>query len=239
VQRLIRRSTRTADGAGPLLVGGLTVFIPCGVTLAMELLAVSSQSARQGALVMLAFTLGTVPTFLVLGVAATQFGRRAYPVFRPVAAVIVAVIGVTTILSGARLLGLGLPSSGSATPSAGLPAQTTAADGGTGAVALPAQAPGGTAPMSALTEATLFVSTGAFEPQTLSIPANVPVRLNLITRGTRGCIRAFVIPSLGIETLLPETGTQQVELPPSAPGQTIPFMCSMGMYRGQIEVAGS
>jgi heme/copper-type cytochrome/quinol oxidase subunit 2 len=206
----------------------------------MELLAVTSQSARQGALIMMGFTLGTVPAFLVIGVAATQFGRRAYPVFRPVAAVIVAVIGVITSVSGARLLGWGLPSSNSAARTAGSPVVSTAAVPSTsGTGDQPPQAAGAAGAISALTEATLYVNTGAFEPAKLTIPANVPVRLNLVTSGTRGCIRAFVIPSLGIELLLPETGTQQVELPPSAPGETIPFMCSMGMFRGQIEVVGS
>jgi sulfite exporter TauE/SafE len=230
LQRQVRRESKSGTAAAPLLVGAMTVFVPCGVTIAMEFLAVASHSALRGAAIMMAFTSGTVPTFLVAGVLATQLGRRAYPVFKPLAALAVGVIGAVAILSGGRLLGVRMPSLGGGGGSESL-------SQGQAVLASPQQPVAGA--QSAVQEATVLVSTGAYRPERVTIQPNVPTRLRLVTDGTRGCIRAFVIPSLSVERLLPETGTEVVELPPSPPGASIPFMCSMGMFSGVIEVSGS
>jgi len=240
VQRLVRRESRRADALGPSLVGALTVFVPCGVTLAMQFLAVTSDSALRGAAIMAVFTLGTMPTFLLVGAAASQVGRSAFALFKPLAAAAVAVIGVTTIISGMRLLGVGVVLPG------GVPTAASVAEIERPAAALdrsPAVAPssGGRTQLqqSAVQEAVVQVSTGVYTPSRVVVRPNVPTRLTLVTSDTKGCIRAFVIPSLGVERLLPATGSEVVELPPAAPGQTIPFMCSMGMYTGVIQVSES
>ena len=46
-------------------------------------------------------------------------------------------------------------------------------------------------------------------------------------------MRAFVIPSLGIEEILDETGSKAIDLPPQSAG-ILRFSCGMGMSRGQI-----
>lgn len=226
LQRLIRHASRGTGAASAWVLGALTVFVPCGVTLAMELMAVASQSPLRGALILFVFTLGTVPAFVVIGLLASGLGRQAHPLVRPVAAAAIAVVGVVTLASGARLAGLSVPSIARTVPNA--PA----------AVTVPAAHPAGPAVAAAAQEATLHVRTGVFEPARLQVLPDAPLRLELVTEGTKGCIRAFVIPSLGIERLLPETGREIVELPPAPPGARIPFMCSMGMYSGVIEVAG-
>lgn len=226
VQRLLRRESRRGGVSGPWLLGAMTVFIPCGVTLAMEFLAIASESALRGMLIMTAFTLGTVPTFLVVGVVATQLGKSAYRVFKPVAAVAVVAIALMSMVSGARLLGIGVGSPGG-----------TAVDA---AVVEPVAEPVAVdrTQMTAVQEATVQVATGRYEPARVRVKAGVPTRLHLVTSNTQGCIRAFVIPSLGIERMLPATGSEVVELPPAVAGTSIPFMCSMGMYTGVIEVTG-
>ena len=65
--------------------------------------------------------------------------------------------------------------------------------------------------------------------------AGVPARLTLITDNIYTCTRAFVIPAFNVQKLLPATGSEVVEFTPTVLGQ-IPFMCSMGMYGGFIEV---
>lgn len=65
--RLMRRSAKTDSVATPALIGFATVLVPCGVTLSMELLAVTSGSAVAGAAVMAGFVVGTVPLFAALG----------------------------------------------------------------------------------------------------------------------------------------------------------------------------
>jgi len=275
VQRSMRGSSKSGGRYAPLAVGAATVFIPCGVTLAMEALAIASDSPVRGALIMTAFTLGTAPLFLGLGLMATQLRGVSGRAFKPAAAILVVVIAATTMLSGARLLGLGtaLVSGDSITATAvrvgqggdgalvgpkgaaaadvgagnsgagtafGGGSSAAGVDGGAGAVA--GSHPGNGAseggPMTvAGQEATINVVTGAYEPPIVRVTAGVPTKLHLTSHNAQGCIRAFVIPSLGIEALLPASGTVTVDVPALEPGR-VGFSCSMGMYSGVIEVVG-
>src|SRR5207248_7068000 len=61
IQRLIRRESRSGRLMTPALLGALTVFIPCGTTQAMMLVAMASGSPVSGALVLVAFVLATIP----------------------------------------------------------------------------------------------------------------------------------------------------------------------------------
>lgn len=251
LQRLVRSQTRRSDRLAPIALGALTVFIPCGVTVAMEVMAVASHSPARGAAIMLAFTLGTAPLFLLVGAAASRLERGASGLFRPLAAVTILVIAMVSIVSGARLLGYDPFRPSGPKAQAGLVAVDApvgpvgqggvldaggAAGGASGGT--PGAAGGPTAPMPvapAVQEITVQVTTGAYQPARIGIRPGIPTRLHLVTENTRGCIRAFVIPSLGIERMLPATGTETVDLPAVGPGR-IDFMCSMGMYTGVIEV---
>lgn len=55
-----------------LLVGALWGWLPCGLVYNAALYALSSQSAGQGALYLLAFGLGTLPNLLAMGIFAVQ-----------------------------------------------------------------------------------------------------------------------------------------------------------------------
>lgn len=242
IQRLVRRESRSSHAAAPLALGALTVFIPCGVTLAMEFLAIASNDPVRGAAIMLAFTMGTVPIFMLVGVVTSQIGRSSYGLFRPLAAAAVTVVAAVSIVSGARLLGFGPlmahGQAGSAEMVQAPAADGAVAEGGGGGTASPGGGDVANA-SAAVQEARIDVTTGAFVPSRIVVRPGVPTRLTLVTNGTRGCIRAFVIPSLGVERMLPATGSEVVDLPPAEAGSTIPFMCSMGMYTGVIEVGGS
>ena len=61
------RSTRQAFALG--LVWG---WLPCGLVYSILVVAISSGSATQGALLMLAFGLGTLPTLLAMGMSAVR-----------------------------------------------------------------------------------------------------------------------------------------------------------------------
>jgi hypothetical protein len=68
----------------------------------------------------------------------------------------------------------------------------------------------------------------------LEAPAGRPVKLALVTNKTFSCSRAFVIPALNLQKVLPATGTTFLDLPPQPAGAVLRFTCSMGMYTGQI-----
>ena len=65
--RLIKNQSKSADIFAPTILGAMTIFVPCGTTLAMEALAISSGSAINGALILIVFVLGTSPIFFGLG----------------------------------------------------------------------------------------------------------------------------------------------------------------------------
>ena len=216
LQRLLRARSKQGGASSPLLLGALTVFIPCGVTLAMEALAIASNSALRGALIMAVFTLGSAPLFFVLGFAASRLSGLAFRAFKPLAALAIVVIAGLSIHSGARLLGYGGFRLGGETVTATQLNDSVSA--------------------ASIQTAEIQVRTASYSPSRIQIKAGIPTRLSLVSQQAQGCVRAFLIPGLGIQRMLPVDGTELIELPPAEPGTVIPFTCSMGMYGGNIEV---
>jgi len=59
--------------------------------------------------------------------------------------------------------------------------------------------------------------------------------LTLKSKDAYSCASAFRIPTLGVSLNLAPNDTQTVKFTPDKAGQ-ITFACSMGMYRGVIDV---
>ena len=221
ITRYIRRTAKGTDTFTPLFLGALTVFIPCGITQAMMATALGTGSAAMGAALMFAFVLGTSPVFFIIAYLTTELGARLEKFFMRFVAVVVLILGFTTLNSGLNVLGSPLsfqnltrnliPSESVSDPVAESP-QTAASAG----------------------EIFLNVNNDGYFPRSLSAPADTAVTLNLVTNQTYSCARDFVIPSLDVYELLPDTGTMQVSIPAQPKGTTMFFTCSMGMYTGQI-----
>ena len=81
---------------------------------------------------------------------------------------------------------------------------------------------------------TLYAQDYGYTPRVLNAAAGQPVKLNVITKNTRGCAVAFMIPELRVQKVLPSTGTVVFDIPAQPKGKAIRFSCSMGMYTGQI-----
>ncbi|MDO9301161.1 MAG: sulfite exporter TauE/SafE family protein, partial [Anaerolineales bacterium] len=223
ITRYIRRTAKGTDTATPLLLGALTVFIPCGVTQAMMATALGTGSAAMGAALMFAFILGTSPVFFIVAYLTTELGSRLEKFFMRFVAVVLLILGFVTLDGGLNLLGSPLsfqnltrswlPSQSASTPSAEL-SQAQASEGSG--------------------ELILNVENNGYFPSTLKAPADKAFMLNLVTNQTYSCARDFVIPALDYYQLLPDTGTVQVNIPAQEKGSTLFFTCSMGMYTGQI-----
>lgn len=93
----------------------------------------------------------------------------------------------------------------------------------------------GVATVEGVQEVTINVESSRYVPSHVTVKQGQKVKMNLVTKNTGGCIRSFTIPSLGVNRTLPASGTTIVEFVPAKKG-TIPFSCSMGMYRGTITV---
>ncbi len=221
--RLVRDQARSEDIFAPALLGAMTVFIPCGTTQAMMVLAISSGSALLGALTMFVFILGTSPTFLLLGFVATRLAnKRVQKVAARAAAALIVILGLWSVDAGLKLAG------------APFAPTTLIADMfsvGAGDVAEPSIVDG-------VQELTIVADDTGYHPRVARVRGDLPVRLWLVTNNTYSCARAFTIPSMNLVEVLPETGRTPVDLPPLGSG-SLRFACSMGMYDGVILVSES
>jgi sulfite exporter TauE/SafE len=87
-------------------------WIPCGMVYAALPLALVAGGPVQGALVMLAFGLGTLPNLLLVDVAATRLSGRAngrgiaaLPWLRVLAGAVIVVFGLSGLAHAARVAG--------------------------------------------------------------------------------------------------------------------------------------
>lgn len=220
LRRLVRRSAKSEALLAPAMLGLLTIFIPCGTTQAMEVAAITTGSAWQGASIMFAFVLGTAPLFFIVGLLAkgtTLLQKR----LTYVTATIVILLGLYTF--NGVLVTTGSDYSFQNQKAAWRWALSGA---GTGTVA---QASGATADTSPVIE----VTTSGYSPSTVTVPAGQPVQLNMLAKGQLGCTSIFRIPKLGVQEQIGSNSTTKVAVTFPTPGPYV-FSCGMGMFTGTI-----
>lgn len=216
---LTRRLQRTARAGGafaPAFLGAMTVFLPCGVTQAMQLLAINSGSPILGAATLLVFVLGTSPLFFSLGYFATKLGEAMHARFLKVAGAVILLIALFS-LDGALKLG-------------GSPVTLAKAT-----AALIKSAPAVPAQLAAdgVQEARVTAGSGGYSPGRVQIRRGQAARLIFAGDGSGGCALSLVFQ--GRQYYLTATGETPIQLAPQEAG-TIEYTCSMGMYGGRIDV---
>jgi len=78
------------------------------------------------------------------------------------------------------------------------------------------------------------VDSSGYSPSFFTVKKGIPVRWLINGKNVYGCQAAFIVPALGIQKTL-EPGENVIKFTANKIG-TIGFSCSMGMYRGEIEV---
>jgi len=206
---------------GSFLLGGLTFFLPCGFTQAMQLYAISSGSALTGALTMGVFALGTTPGLLGIGgLAAAIKGTFAKPFFKFVGLMVIA-LSIFNISNGINLTGFSLPRTSTKT----------------------ASAYSGNAPIDpnvTLTNGIQVVkmtqSYNGYSPRSFTIQKDIPVKWVINSVDSNTCAASIFSSQLGVRKVL-QKGENIIEFTPKVAG-TIRFSCSMGMYTGSFNVIG-
>ncbi len=222
VFKFMRNNARSGSYFSPLILGLATVFLPCAATQALEIQAIGSGSAINGALTMFFFTLGTAPLFFVLGSLATKFSQIMQTYVYPVAATLILILGIMAVDNGLTLSGSEFTLKGFWQTATGAPKGQVAA--------------AATTNTGQSQQINMTVYATGYEPNKISAKAGVPITLNLTTNNTQGCSRSMTFPTLRIQKILPATGMTKLELPALAKGKT-PFSCSMGMFSGVIEAS--
>lgn len=227
--KMVRNQTKSRDLFAPAILGLTTIFIPCGTTLAMEALAISSGSPLLGAAILGVFVLGTSPLFFALGYITTVLGDKFRSKFLKLAAILVIYLGLSSangalILSGSPItiqsiidtipIQINLDRSAQS-PDNGKVSDIQTIDG--------------------KQSVDIQVLPTGYKPEYVKVRAGVPVKLNLTATGGLGCTSVFVMPQMGIRKRLSIGSTETVEFTPSNPGK-LTWTCSMGMYSGVMEV---
>lgn len=224
--KLVRNQSKSKELFAPALLGAMTIFIPCGTTIAMEALAISSGSAFYGMLIMFFFVLGTVPLFFGLGSITSLLGDKFRTRFLRLAAILVMYLGITS-LNGALVAGgspvtlqkiyenspIEISLGGNPQPDAG--AQSVEENG--------------------KQSATITITSRGYSPTYLKVKQGVPLNLSLQSKDAYNCAAAFRIPSLKLGKNVQPNTTEVLNFTPQTKGK-IAFTCSMGMYTGVIEV---
>lgn len=224
--RLVRNQSKSKDLFAPGLLGAMTIFIPCGTTIAMEALAISSGSAFFGMLIMFVFILGTVPLFFGLGSLTSLLGDKFRTRFLRLAAILVLYLGITSI-NGALVAGgspitlqkvyenspIEISLGGNQSPQSGDESMVE----------------------NGVQNAEITITSRGYSPTYLKVRQGVPLKLSLQSKDAYNCASAFRIPALKIAKNVRPNTTEVVEFTPKEKGR-IEFTCSMGMYTGVIEV---
>jgi sulfite exporter TauE/SafE len=215
---LVLRSARSRAAFAPALLGLASILIPCGVTLSVEALALTSGSALAGAATMTVYVIGTSPLFALLGYAA----RKAATAWRGRLAV---ATGIALLAMGLITFNGGLEVAGSPLAASRLAASLTPAVSDT---------PAGVATVTGGHQTvTITATSDGYSPATVHAQAGIPTTVLIRSDDAQGCIRAFTVPDLNIQQILPATGQTRVEIGALHPG-TLAYACGMGMYTGTI-----
>lgn len=204
--RLVRKQSKRTDLFAPVVLGAFTVFIPCGTTQAMMALAIGSGNALLGATILFIFILGTSPVFFILGYAVTRLGESLHRQFMQVAGVALILLAAYNFYGALSLTGY---SFGSDTQLLN---------------------------QSVTERPTITINEFGYSPRILTVRANSNVSIILNNKSGTGCIQAFTIPKLGIQKIVPPGLSSTISFRAPYEKGAMPFMCSMGMYRGVINV---
>lgn len=230
--RLVRKQSKSQTMFAPTLLGAFTVFIPCGTTQAMMALAVASGKPILGSVIMFAFVLGTSPVFFILGYFATKLGDMFQGSFMKLAAFAIIILAIFNASNASALLGsnITLENAGNTIGSLAKGFWCTVSWCGRNGYG-DTQATG-----DAVKETTVEIGSTGYAPNVFTVKAGSQVSLHLKNTGGAGCTQSFTIPSLGLQKVVPIGTSDTLSFAaPTQPGD-VPFMCSMGMYRGVMHV---
>jgi len=222
--RMIRNTSKSKAVFTPFVLGLMTIFIPCGVTQSMEVLAISTANPILGAAIMFVFVLGTSPLFGILGVGTAKLSEIWKGSFLKIAAATLVFLAASSM--NGILVVMDAPVTFQKVMIAVLdPAGVIYADSD----ATQAVVAKGTQ------KVTINVTSSGYSPRNLAVKAGVPVELTLKSGEVYSCASYFVFPEFGIKTQLKQNDLQTFKFTPTKKGR-FTYSCSMGMYTGVMEV---
>ena len=202
----VRKENKEYSHKSAFLGGAMTFFLPCGFTQAMQLYAVSTGNAAQGALIMGLFALGTAPGLLGIGGLSSVFKGQKAKLFFTTAGIAVIFLGVFNISNASKLV---------FTPGVRAERVSTQSTG-------PVQ------------EVRMTQGEYGYNPKEFTVVKGRPVKWTINSTNQYSCSSYIIMSAYKISEPL-KAGENIIEFTPTKTG-SIPFSCSMGMYRGAFNV---
>ncbi|MGH8881616.1 MAG: sulfite exporter TauE/SafE family protein, partial [Stackebrandtia sp.] len=103
--RFLRVRARSTSAVAPAVLGFASILVPCGVTLSVMALAMTSGSTWAGAATMAVFVIGTAPLFTLIGYAANKAATAWKGRLATATGVVVLAAGLYTLNGGLTLIG--------------------------------------------------------------------------------------------------------------------------------------
>src|SRR3989344_4893633 len=193
------------------LFGGLTFFLPCGFTQALQFYILSKGDFLLGGFTMFFFSLGTLPTLISLGAVSSFTKGTFHRYFVKTSAVLVIILGILSINNGLVLASdnfnvLDIFQKNSDLEKAGQNVKL----------------------IDGKQIAEMKVIGLDYYPSEFNILKDIPVEWRIDGSKAQGCARVISAPGIGILDHLPSKGIKKFIFTPKETGQ-IRFSCSMGM----------
>ncbi len=216
-RRVLAATPSAGHCRAALLIGLANGLMPCGPLQSMQIYALGTGSALDGACSMAVFCLGTMPAMLALGLAAGRLNRNCSRMILQVSAAVVMALGLGMMGSGLALTGHAVPSPAFFSPSVSLPenaAVARLADGGQ--------------------EVSSLADYGEYQP--IVVQRGIPVSWNLkMPEDTLvGCNNEIIAADFSIRRKLQE-GDNIIRFTPEK-ARSYVFSCWMGMIKSSITV---
>jgi len=199
----------------PFVIGLLNgLMIACGPLQAMYVMAAGTGSAVEGAKMLLAFGLGTLPVMLAFGAVASMLSSAVTHRLLRASGLIVVALGAVMINRGLILTGWGVD---------------------LGAIVSRFERVEAPPPVAGPMQTIRMEANGlGYEPSRFTLTKGVGVEWIIDATEITECNKRIVVPVLGLEFDL-KPGRQTVRFTPMQRG-VIPWSCWMGMMRGQFDV---
>ena len=210
---LKKRQAKEYSHLNSMLLGGLTFFLPCGFTQAMQLYAMSTGNFLSGALIMSVFAIGTAPGLLSIGGLTSIIKGSFAKIFFQFAGLVIIALAVFNFSNGFNLTGWTINFAAENTNTVQTPTSTI--ENGFQIVRMTQTAFG-------------------YNPNHFVVKKGLPVKWIVNATDTNSCSGGISLPKFNIIKNL-VIGENTIEFTPTEIGK-IKFTCTMGMYPGEFTV---
>jgi len=219
-------------GTAPFLLGAGTFFLPCGFTIALQLYVLANGSAITGALTMLVFSLGTLPSLISLGAITSCIKDSIRKDFMKFAGVIVILLGLFNMTNGLSLAGFHMDLNlfnNRVLYDNGLDIDTSSINPSIANYIKSSRAPAQKLEViNGKQVAKMSIVDLRYLPSKFIATQGIPVEWQIDASQAAGCAQVITSPDIGIFKFLSPSKINIITFTPNKAG-TFYFSCTMGM----------